>query len=114
VLREGERLVLATGGSIVAWPATIDRLRRTCRTVWLRASAAEHFERVVAQGDRRPMADRPRARAELEAILRAREPLYAACDEVVDTSGRTVDACLAVLVRLVGAPERAERGARAR
>jgi XRE family aerobic/anaerobic benzoate catabolism transcriptional regulator len=73
--------------------------------VWLRASPAEHFERVQAQGDGRPMADRPRARAELEALLRAREPLYAACDEVVDTRGRSPDEALAALAAAVG-PER--------
>jgi len=103
VLREGTRLVLAVGGSVVLRPTTFERLRRTCRTVWLRASPAEHFERVQAQGDGRPMADRPRARAELEALLRAREPLYAACDEVVDTRGRSVDAAFEALGAVIGA-----------
>lgn len=102
VLREGERLVLAVGGSVVAHPPTYERLRRTCRTVWLRATPGEHFERVLAQGDGRPMADRPRARLELEALLRQREPLYAACDEVVDTRGRSVDAALEALVAALG------------
>lgn len=97
VLREGERLVLAVGGSIVTRPATFERLKRACRTVWLRASPAEHFDRVRDQGDRRPMADRPRARAELEALLRDREPLYAACEVAVDTRGLDVAQSLAVL-----------------
>ncbi|MBL8862618.1 MAG: helix-turn-helix domain-containing protein [Planctomycetes bacterium] len=101
VLREGGRLVLAVGGSLVTRPATFERLRRACRTVWLRASPDEHFERVLAQGDRRPMADRPRARAELEALLRQREPLYAACDLVVDTSGCAVAASLQRLEQVV-------------
>lgn len=103
VLREGERVVLAVGGSVVARPTTFERLRRTCRTVWLRASPAEHFERVQAQGDRRPMADRPRARAELEALLRVREPLYAACDDVVDTRGLDLDAAFEALTTAIGA-----------
>jgi XRE family aerobic/anaerobic benzoate catabolism transcriptional regulator len=97
VLCEGERLVLAVGGSIVTRPDTFERLRRACRTVWLRASPTEHFERVRAQGDRRPMADRPRARAELEALLRGREPLYAACEVAVDTRGLGVAESLAAL-----------------
>lgn len=90
VLREGGRLVLATGGSIVTRPATFERLKRACRTVWLRADPAEHFERVQSQGDPRPMADRPRARAELEALLREREPLYAECERTVDTRDRGI------------------------
>ena len=91
VLAEGDRVVLATGGSIVARPKTFDRLREACFTVWLMADPEDHFRRVVEQGDRRPMAERPRAKAELAAILAERKPLYAQCDLAVQTSGRTVD-----------------------
>ena len=87
VLGEGS-LVLAAGGSLVDAPATFARLRATCRTVWLKASPAAHFQRVMDQGDRRPMAHRPRAMEELVQLLRAREPLYAACERAVATDGR--------------------------
>jgi XRE family aerobic/anaerobic benzoate catabolism transcriptional regulator len=43
VLAEGERFVLATGGSLVTHARTFERLRETCRTVWLRAEPEEHF-----------------------------------------------------------------------
>lgn len=89
VLASGERLVLATGGSLVTHAATFARLRETCRTVWLRAEPEEHYERVLGQGDRRPMRARPRAMEELRAILKAREPLYARCEVTVATSGKT-------------------------
>ena len=98
VLGEGERVVLATGGSIVDDERNFARLRATCRTVWLAARPAEHFRRVLGQGDRRPMADRPRAMEELEALLARRAPLYAMCDHHVDTSGRTPEE-VATLVR---------------
>ena len=91
VLAQGDRAVIAAGGSIVAAPANFARLRETCRTVWLRAGPREHFERVLAQGDRRPMANRPRAMAELEALLAARAGEYARCEIAVDTSGKSVD-----------------------
>lgn len=101
VLAEGDRLVLAVGGSIVASPATFQRLLGACRTVWLHADSADHFQRVQDQGDQRPMRDRPRAMAELEAILAAREPLYRRCAISVRTSGRSPDEALAeVLTRL--------------
>ncbi len=90
-LGEGLRSVVATGGSIVLREDTFGRLQATCHTVWLRASAEEHFERVLAQGDRRPMRDRPRARDELTALLKEREPLYARCAQTVDTSGRVAE-----------------------
>ncbi|MBI4575216.1 MAG: helix-turn-helix domain-containing protein, partial [Planctomycetes bacterium] len=81
--------VLATGGGIVGEPATWRLLEAGCRTVWLRARPEDHYERVLAQGDRRPMAQRPRAMAELRALLEAREALYARAELVVDTSGVT-------------------------
>jgi len=77
--------VLATGGSIVNDDETYLRLRETCRTVWLRATAEEHWSRVVGQGDPRPMRGRPRAMLELRKLLEARDPLYATADFVVDT-----------------------------
>ncbi len=92
VLAEGDRVVLAVGGSIVDAPRTFDRLRRTCRTVWLRATPEEHFQRVFDSGDRRPMRDRPRAMEELRELLAGREPLYARCEVTVETSGRGADA----------------------
>ena len=91
VLGEGERIVIATGGSIVAAAETFARLRETCRTVWLRAEPAEHYQRVLDQGDRRPMANHPRAMAELRSILAEREPLYAQCEIEVATSGTGVE-----------------------
>ncbi len=87
VLAEGS-VVLAAGGSLVDAPATFTRLRATCRTVWLQATPAAHFQRVMDQGDRRPMANRPRAMEELVQLLRAREPLYASCERAVATDGR--------------------------
>lgn len=89
VLAEGERTVIAAGGSIVTSPKTYERLRESCRTVWLRAAPEDHFQRVIEQGDRRPMARNPRAMDELRAILTRREPLYAQCATVINTSGRT-------------------------
>lgn len=109
VLAEGERWVLATGGSIVAHAGNFERLRRSCRTVWLRAAPRDHYERVLAQGDRRPMENRPRAMAELESLLAVRAPLYGRCDLVVETSGRTVAQTAADLVsKLTTATARAD------
>ena len=91
VLAEGQNLVLATGGSIVADPATFARLRQTCHTIWLRARPEDHLERVAAQGDLRPMRGHPRALEELKGLLEDREAAYAQCDLALDTSGRSVD-----------------------
>lgn len=95
VLRElldrGRSVVVATGGSIVTDPETWGMLRTRAKTVWLRASPADHWNRVVAQGDVRPMRDRPRAKNELKALLSSREALYGQAAAVVDTSTLTVE-----------------------
>jgi XRE family aerobic/anaerobic benzoate catabolism transcriptional regulator len=90
VLAEKRPMVLATGGGIVASPETYALLKKSAVTVWLRAEPEDHWNRVVRQGDRRPMADHPQAMADLRALLAAREPLYAGAEHTVDTSGRTV------------------------
>jgi len=92
VLDEHRPTVLATGGGIVTSTATYALLKQATITVWLRASPEDHWTRVVRQRDRRPMADRPQAMADLRAILAAREPLYAAATHIVDTSGRDLGA----------------------
>jgi XRE family transcriptional regulator, aerobic/anaerobic benzoate catabolism transcriptional regulator len=81
--------VMATGGGIVAEPSTYELLLTFCLTVWVRASPEEHMQRVIKQGDLRPMANSVGAMDDLQAILRSREPLYAKADVVLDTAGKT-------------------------
>lgn len=93
--------VLAAGGSIVAEPATFELLLSHCWTVWVRAAPEEHMERVIRQGDMRPMRDNRRAMDDLRSILASREALYARADAVLDTSGRSVEESQAALLSLV-------------
>ena len=86
LLADDRPAVVATGGGIVASGETYSLLRRRALTVWLRADAEDHWNRVVQQGDRRPMADHPEAMAELRRLLAERQPLYAEAAHVVDTS----------------------------
>jgi XRE family transcriptional regulator, aerobic/anaerobic benzoate catabolism transcriptional regulator len=85
-LASGAAGVLATGGSLVTDHGSFELLRRSAVTVWLKAKAQDHWARVVAQGDARPMADRSSAMNELRALLRARRALYERAAHVVDTS----------------------------
>jgi len=98
LVAEGKPCVLATGGGIVTAQDTLALLRQHAFTVWLRARPEDHWTRVVAQGDTRPMADDDRAFHNLCAILAEREPLYGQADVVVDTVGRDVDAIARELV----------------
>jgi XRE family aerobic/anaerobic benzoate catabolism transcriptional regulator len=87
LLADPPAMVLATGGSIVNDPTNYALLRGRCCTVWLNARPEDHWNRVVAQGDQRPMAENPHAFAELRALLAARDKLYARADHTIDTSG---------------------------
>jgi XRE family transcriptional regulator, aerobic/anaerobic benzoate catabolism transcriptional regulator len=105
VLREQTPIVLATGGGIVTSRDTYARLRRSALTVWLRARPEDHWNRVVRQGDRRPMADHPQAMADLRALLAAREPLYAAATHTIDTSALAAREAVEAIARVAGAPK---------
>ena len=95
LLDEGQPAVVATSGSIVTDRETFALLRARTTTVWLKARPQDHWDRVVAQGDGRPMKGRADAMSELEALLRARKPLYAKAAHVIDTSALSLDEAVA-------------------
>jgi XRE family aerobic/anaerobic benzoate catabolism transcriptional regulator len=99
VLRRHPCFVLATGGSLVSEPGTFERLLSSCFTVWVRASAEEHMQRVIAQGDMRPMANNRDAMSDLKRILVEREVLYSKADIQIDTAGRRFEDSLEVLMQ---------------
>lgn len=101
LVQERRPMVLATGGGVVTSPDTFALLRRSAVTLWLRATPEDHWNRVVRQGDRRPMADHPQAMADLRALLTEREPLYAAADHTIDTSKIAVDSVVESITRVL-------------
>ncbi|HUH02367.1 MAG TPA: shikimate kinase [Kofleriaceae bacterium] len=102
LLAEARSMVLATGGSIVNDRENFSMLRERTSTVWLRARPEDHWNRVIQQGDARPMAKNPHAFSELRALLAAREPLYANAHHVVDTHGRNIEQVVDSLSDAVG------------
>ncbi|MFZ0794309.1 MAG: helix-turn-helix transcriptional regulator [Candidatus Korobacteraceae bacterium] len=101
VIERHPRFVLATGGSLVSEPATFERLLTMCFTVWLRATPEQHMQRVIAQGDMRPMADNRESMSDLKRILEVREPLYRKADVTIDTSGSTTQQSVDKLNRAI-------------
>ncbi|MBX7097879.1 MAG: helix-turn-helix domain-containing protein [Myxococcaceae bacterium] len=91
-LADHPRAVLAAGGGLVASPEAYRLLLEQTRTVWLKATPAEHWARVVKQGDLRPMQNRPHAMAELKRRLEERDPLYRQAQLQLSTSRRPVPA----------------------
>ncbi|MGE3067274.1 MAG: helix-turn-helix transcriptional regulator [Hyphomicrobiaceae bacterium] len=101
IITRFDKAVIATGGSIVAEPATYELLLSACHVVWLKAAPEQHMARVVAQGDLRPMADSTQAMEDLEAILHSRAALYARAHAEVDTSARDEAGTLAALLDVI-------------
>jgi XRE family aerobic/anaerobic benzoate catabolism transcriptional regulator len=81
--------VIATPGGIVSDPATFNLLLSHCYTVWLKASPDEHMQRVIAQGDLRPMAGNREAMDDLRRILAGRSAFYGRADLSFETGGKT-------------------------
>ncbi len=92
--------VVATGGGTVLTPRNRRAMARIgCRTIWLRVSAAEAWDRVrdsEGAGAERPLL--PRTVGEVGNLLAAREACYAeAATETVVTDGRTPEQVAAAL-----------------
>jgi len=98
VIERRETVVLETGGSLVSEQRTYNDVLNSFYTVWVKASPEEHMNRVVAQGDLRPMQDSSEAMSDLRRILMERESNYRAVNYVLDTSGRSIPDCLRELV----------------
>lgn len=82
--------VVAVGGGLVTAPETFDLLKRHAVTVWLRARTADYWNRVMKQGDQRPMKEHPQAREALRELVARRDPLYRQADLTIDTAGLNV------------------------
>jgi XRE family aerobic/anaerobic benzoate catabolism transcriptional regulator len=97
-------VVLATGGGIVAEPATYELLQHTFHNIWLKARPEEHFERVMAQHDVRIASPQLRqdAMENIVNTLEAREGLYQLAHLAVSTSDKSIEQLTQEIVALVG------------
>jgi XRE family aerobic/anaerobic benzoate catabolism transcriptional regulator len=105
VLRQHRSFVIATSGSIVTDPGTLELLLSSCFTLWVRAEPKDHMQRVITQGDMRPMANSARAMEDLIAILHSREPLYAKADVTIHTTGKSPTQTVNELMRVIPASD---------
>ncbi len=93
LLARDDAPVLATGGGCVVLAASRAALAGGARCVWLRASTAELERRLRADPGGRPALRGADPAAEVAALAREREPLYASLAElVVAVDGRDADA----------------------
>jgi XRE family aerobic/anaerobic benzoate catabolism transcriptional regulator len=102
VFKRSERFVLATSGGIVTERTTFELLISSCLTIWVRADPNGHMQRVIAQGDLRPMTENSRAMEDLVSILNSREHLYARADITLSTAHKAPQQSLQELLALLG------------
>src|SRR5262249_47517137 len=84
--------VIATGGGVILRPSNREKLKSAGLIVWLTAAPKILWERInqdATTGQRRPNLT-VGGLAEVEELLRQREPFYRECaSRVIDTDGRT-------------------------
>lgn len=93
--------VIATPGGLVSDAATFNLLLSNCTTVWLQASPEDHMNRVIAQGDMRPMAHNKEAMEDLKGILAGRAAFYSKAQYRLDTSAADLGASFQSLRHVV-------------
>src|SRR3974390_86069 len=95
-------IVLETAGGIVSNAPALEVILGSFKTIWLKAAPEEHLQRVIRQGDLRPVDGTLKALDHLKTLLSYREQEYARADLVLDTTGRAPEACVDELERIAG------------
>ncbi|MEM7300579.1 MAG: shikimate kinase [Pseudomonadota bacterium] len=90
-IASGDACVFETTGGIVANPQTFNRVLEAFRCIWLAADPEDHMNRVIEQGDMRPMSGMNHAMDHLKALLDERRDDYARAHFHLETSGRPID-----------------------
>ena len=89
--KKNKKLIILTGGSMVSEKQTFDFVLNNFFTIWIKAKPKEHMERVIKQGDLRPMASNPKAMDDLNNILKERKNLYSQADVILNTKDKDPD-----------------------
>ena len=89
--------VIATPGGLVSDPGAFNELLANCTTVWLQAAPEDHMNRVIAQGDTRPMAASREAMDDLRSILAGRAAFYSKAEFSLDTSAQALEPTFGLL-----------------
>ena len=91
LIQSHSKAVIAAPGGMVSDPATFNLLLSSCTTVWLKAEPEDHMQRVIAQGDMRPMASSKEAMDDLKQILKGRTAFYSKADVTIETSAQSIE-----------------------
>ena len=93
--------IISTPGGLVSDAVNFNLLLSHCTTIWLQADPEDHMQRVIEQGDFRPMAGASEAMEDLKGILASREDFYSKAHLRLNTSELPLQATFALLYDLV-------------
>ena len=99
-LQRYDSCIIETGGSIVTDLSLLNLLLKSCFVVWVSARAEDHMQRVIDQGDLRPIQDNNDAMSDLRRIIQQRETFYRQAHARIETSGRSVDESVNELINV--------------
>lgn len=95
-----DECIIETGGSIVTDLNMLTLLLKSCYVVWINATPEDHMQRVIDQGDMRPIQNNDDAMSDLRRIMQQRETFYRQAHGEIFTSGKSIDECLNSLADL--------------
>jgi len=96
--------IIAAGGGLVMNPTAFFLLKLNAFTVWLQASPEALLTRVRSSKDQSRLGAAPQASKQLKAILDRRTPYYAQADLVIDTTRKSPEAAVDVIVHAITEP----------
>jgi len=88
-MNEYHSCCIETGGSFVSESKAFNLLLTNCLVIWVKTEPDEYMNRVIQQGDMRPMMDIENAMSDLREILDERTPYYEQAHITIDTTGKT-------------------------
>lgn len=101
VLQSNKSYCVETGGGIVSEPKHLNLLLTTCLVIWVQAAPEDHMQRVIDQGDNRPMQNNDEAMDDLRHILEERSPFYEKAHKKLYTSDKTLEQSYKELEKIV-------------
>jgi shikimate kinase len=95
-------IIIDCGGGVILNKVNIDNLKKNSRIILLTASPEAILERVLKDGEQRPLLENQDKLERIKQLLSLREPLYKrSADFEIDTSNLNVDQVVDKILKLL-------------
>ena len=83
--------VVEISGRVAESPQAFELLLKHFHTVYIKASAKEHVERVMVKSDAQSLKNGPEATKETESLLAVRNAVFERAHDILDTTGQSLE-----------------------